>query len=191
MIKRGLIVLSLSLFVLSSTAFAGHSRSQSLAPDRVGHFDWGVGIAGSFADESEDAAFVSTAVSYGVTPYVGVGVEGGWQESDGSVTTETVGVVPILADIIIRVPTIHESIVPYGILGLGGAGVYVERDDQDDVDDTSFAWKLGAGADWFINPNWIFNFEFAYWGISSDLPGTSVADDFDFWTVGVGLKYLF
>ncbi len=191
MLKRGLMIFSAFIFAASSLAYAGHSKGTTMAPDRVGRYDWGVGIAGLTADEADTAAFISTAVSYGVTPYVGVGVEGGWAESDGSDSNDTIGVVPILVDLIIRIPTVHETIVPYGILGLGGAGVYVQRDNRDDVDDTSFAWKLGAGADWFINSNWLFNFEFAYWGVSADLPGTSITDDYDFWTVGVGLKYLF
>ncbi len=191
MIKRGLMIFSFFVLAASSVAHAGHSKATTMAPDRVGRYDWGVGLASSSADESDTALFVSTAVSYGVTPYIGVGVEGGWQESDTSNGVDTIGVVPILADIIIRVPTVHETIVPYGILGLGGAGVYIERDNRDDVDDIGFAWKIGAGADWFINSSWLFNFEFAYWDASVDLPGTDVQDGFDFWTIGVGLKYLF
>ena len=109
----------------------------------------------------------------------------------GQLADDDLGVVPVLADIIIRIPTVHEAMVPYGVLGLGGAGVYVERDNQDDVDDTAFAWKLGGGFDWFINTNWIFNFEFAYWDADVDLPGTEADNGYDWWTVGVSLKYVF
>ena len=192
--------LTLAMFLaLSVNAHAAmHADGAVLAPDRVGHVDWGIGIAGAFNDTADDTYFVSTSIAYGVTPYIALGVEAGWQESDGAASDETVGWVPILADIIVRVPTIHESLVPYGILGLGVGGVYVTDDNGsgptnngDDSDDTGFAWKLGAGVDYFINPNWIFNFEFAYWDIDVDLPRTSVGDAVSFWTVGVALKYLF
>jgi len=182
----GMLCVSTSSFAYSYEARKG----DSLAPDRVGKWDLGLGVAAGLNDSVEDSVFVYGQISYGVTPYIGLGVEAGWQEADGG-SNETIGVVPVMADIIIRVPTIHEALVPYGIIGLGGAGVYAELDNQDDVDDTGFAWKLGAGADYFINPNWIFNFEFAYWSADVSLPTTSVGEDFDWWTVGVSLKYVF
>ena len=192
--KKNFSILFLAIMLcISSNAFAyqyAASRSEVQAPDRVGKWDLGLGIAAGMNDSVDDGAFFYGQISYGVTPYIGLGVEAGWQEADG-VSGETIGVVPVMADIILRIPTLHEAIVPYGILGLGGAGVYAERDNRDDVDDTAFAWKLGAGADYFINSNWIFNFEFAYWSASVNLPTTSVGEDFDWWTIGVSLKYLF
>lgn len=195
--KKGLLRISLVMLLgLTVNAFTAHAGQgmmgkESLAPDRVGHFDLGIGIAAGFNSGADDSSFVSASTSYGVTPYLALGVEGGWQEADGDVSTETVGYVPILFDIIVRVPTVHEAIVPYGVLGLGGAGVYVSKDNADDEDDTGFAWKLGGGVDWFLNTNWILNFEFAYWGLDVDVPHTSVGSDTDFWTLGVALKYLF
>ena len=187
--KLRFLVLAAVLVGFSVPAFAA---SGTMAPDRVNKWDLGIGVAGGFNDEdADDAAFVYGQISYGVTPYVGVGIEAGWQEADSSVNNDSIGVVPVMADIILRLPTVHESLVPYGILGLGGAGVYVTRDDRDDVDDTAFAWKLGAGADYFINSNWIFNFEFAYWSADVNLPTTQIGDGFDWWTVGVSLKYVF
>lgn len=189
--KLTLLLVVLSTF-LTASAWAAMSKSgEVLAPDRQGHWDLGIGVAAGMNDDADDAAFVYGQVSYGVTPYIGLGIEAGWEEADSELNNDTIGVVPVMADIIVRIPTLHESLVPYGILGLGGAGVYVERDDRDDVDDTGFAWKLGAGADWFINPNWIFNFEFAYWTADVTLPTTSIGEDFDWWTVGIALKYVF
>ena len=188
------LVLMLGLTVSAFTAQAATQSlmgGESLAPDRVGRWDLGVGISAAMNDGADDSSFISATISYGVTPYIGIGIEGGWQEADGASGNETIGYVPILADIILRIPTVHEAIVPYGVLGLGGAGVYAERDNADDTDDTGFAWKLGGGIDWFINNNWIFNFEFAYWDIDVDLPATSLGSDTNFWTIGVAIKYLF
>ena len=192
------LVMLLGLTVNTFTAHAQSMGKEALAPDRVGHFDLGVGIAGAFNDGADDSSFISVTTSYGVTPYLAIGVEGGWQEADGEAADETVGYVPILADFIVRVPTVHEAIVPYGVLGLGVAGVYVEDSDGsapnnngDDSDDTGFAWKLGAGFDWFINNNWVFNFEFAYWDADVDLPATVFGSDASFWTIGAALKYVF
>ena len=184
--------------LLSGSANAHAAMSSASAPDRVGHVDWGVGVSAAFNESSDTAPFYSTTLAYGVTPYIALGAEAGWQEADGEAADETVGIVPILADIIIRIPDVHESIVPYGILGLGIGGVYVEDDNGtgplnngDDSDDTGFAWKLGAGIDWFINTQWILNFEFAYWDVDVELPGTILDDQTSFWTLGVALKYLF
>lgn len=178
-------------FCLTTAAWAG-GNSEFLAPDRVGQWDWGIGIAGGLNDDgADDALFVSTALAYGVTPYIGLGVEAGWQEADMDTDNGTVGAVPVLFDILVRVPTVHEALVPYGVLGLGAAGVYVEQDNLDDVDDTAFAWKLGGGLDYFINRDWIFNFEFAFWNAGTELPGTSFDDDFEWWTIGISLKYVF
>ena len=191
MTKR-LVLLSLGLLLgLSANAFAAMGYAGSETPDRVKQVDWGVGVSAAFNSSSDDTAFISTAVSYGITPYIAIGVETGWQEADGDSQDDTVGFVPILADLIFRVPTVHESIVPYGILGLGGTYAYVDNDHRGDDDDTSFSWKLGGGIDWFINTQWIFNFEFAYWDADVNLPRTSLGNDASFWTLGVGLKYLF
>jgi opacity protein-like surface antigen len=190
--------LSLGLFAVlgvlfSANAFAASGNGEFLAPTREGKWDWGIGIAGAMNDSgTDDSVFISTAVAYGVTPYIGLGVEAGWQEADSeSATDRTVGVVPVLFDIILRLPTVHDQLVPYGVLGLGAAGVYVDTNDRDDVDDTAFTWKLGAGADWFIKPNWILNFEFAFWNAGVELPAGNLNDDFEWWTIGLSLKYVF
>ena len=189
-----LVVLGVSL-TASAWAAYGNSYStyakESTAPDRQGRWDLGIGVAAGMNDSADDAAFVYGQISYGVTPYIGLGIEAGWEEADSSINSDSIGVVPVLGDIILRIPNLHEALVPYGILGLGAAGVYASRDNLDDVDDTGFTWKLGAGADWFMNSNWILNFEFAYWNADVKLAGTSANDGFDWWTVGMALKYVF
>jgi opacity protein-like surface antigen len=186
-------VLAFIGLLLGVSATAHAANGQVKAPDRVNRWDLGVGISAAMNDEADDSSFVSAAVSYGVTPYIGLGVEAGWQEADSdSGPDSTIGVVPVMADIIVRMPTVHDKLVPYGVLGLGGAGVYVETDNRDDADDTAFAWKLGLGADWFINQNWILNMEWAFWDADVELPGTGLGSDgLDWWTLGVSLKYVF
>jgi opacity protein-like surface antigen len=85
------------------------------------------------------------------------------------------------------------------VLGLGAIGNYVTDDDGsaplnngDDVDDTSFAWKLGVGFDWFLNPNWMATFEVAWFDGDTDLPRSGVDGDAgSFVTVAGGLKFAF
>jgi hypothetical protein len=190
--NRLLLLLVVLGMCLTSTAWAGYHHSrETMAPDRVGHWDLGIGVAAALNDSANDTAFFYGQASYGVTPYIGLGIESGWEEADSDTNDDTFGVVPVLADIILRIPTVHESLVPYGILGLGAANVYTSGDNSDDVDDIGFTWKLGAGADWFMDANWIFNFEFAYWNADVNLPGTSAEDGFNWWTFGVALKYVF
>ena len=164
--------------------------SSVVAPDRVGRWDWGINIAAGFNDRSDDTAFYSTSIAYGVTPWIALGAEAGWQEASLS-NTEDLGLVPVLADIIIRVPTVNATVVPYMVVGLGVMGAYVTDTNNNDSDNTSFGWKLGGGVDWFLNERWILNLELAYYGSSADLPRSSAGDSTSFWTLGGGLKYVF
>jgi outer membrane protein W len=117
--------------------------------------------------------------------------------------------VPLFADLIVRGHSEDRSWEPYGVLGLGT--VIWSIDDttasgatagsvQTDID-TDFAVKLGGGVDWFINNNWILNFNAAYVfsspeaTVTATAAGTSatVTDevDLDYWAIGGGVKYLF
>jgi opacity protein-like surface antigen len=133
-----------------------------------------------------------------VTPWIALGLEAGWQESEvSSASEQDLGLVPIMADIIVRFPNVHQTVVPYGVLGLGVVGAYVTdedgvapNNDGDDTDDTTFGWKFGIGADWFLNERWIINFEWAYFSADPDLINTQ-ATDLDFWTLGAGIKYVY
>lgn len=193
MSKRIWVFVLLAL-LMGSTAFAS-------APDRVNHVDIGVVGGGAFVDSSgiDDTGYIGLNLAYGITPNVAVGIEGGWWEADGSdVNDETVGAGNIMGDIIVRIPTLHDALVPYGILGLGFAGTYVTNENgnganrgQDDYDG-SFAWKLGGGLDWFVTEHWIANFEIAFVGTDPtfDTARTDVKDS-DYWTVVGGVKYAF
>jgi opacity protein-like surface antigen len=175
------------------------SAAYAAAPDRVNHLDLGVLAGGAFNDTNvEDAGYVQANVSYGITPYIAIGAEAGWQEADGSFDEENVGSAQFMADIIVRNPYLHDALVPYGVVGLGSIHQYVTDEDGggpnnngDDVNDSSFGWKIGGGVDWFLNPNWALNLEIAYFGASNDLPGSSAPDGSDFVTVGGGIKFVF
>jgi opacity protein-like surface antigen len=186
MFKRITFLSLISLLTVSASAFA-------MAPDRVQHVEIGVLGGGAFNDKADDTGYVQANIDYGVTPWIALGVEGGWQEANLS-ATEDQGAADLLFDFILRVPNhpFHEQLVPYGVLGLGAVWGYVDNSGADDSEDSSFGWKLGGGVDWFINDNWAVNFEVAYIGSSIDLPRTTAGNDAsDFWTVGAGLKYIF
>ena len=192
MLKR-FVLCSFVMVLASASAFAAS------APDRVNKLDWGIEGGGALptGNGMDDAGLLQTNLSYGLSPWVAVGLEGSWWEANTSAPNgESIGVGTILADIILRVPTLHDQIVPYGILGFGYAGTYMENEPTTpaqqgaDNDDSSFAWKLGGGVDWFLNSNWVANFELSYNGNSPTLPQASTSDS-DFWSVVGGIKYIF
>ena len=187
------------------------------APDRVGKADVGINVSGAFPSDSESSggAQVTGSMSYGVNSWAALGFSVGWvgtsidSATSSGITIEEADVsgIPIFGEIIIRVPN-NSPVVPYGVFGLGT--VIWDVDDttatggfniETDVD-SALAVKLGGGIDWFINENWIANLEAAYvfsnpdgdvtvsgGGASVTVPGEDL--DFDYWTVGGGLKFVF
>ncbi|HTL70064.1 MAG TPA: outer membrane beta-barrel protein [Candidatus Eisenbacteria bacterium] len=188
--KRVALLVLTGSFLLASAAQA--------APDRVGHLEVGVQGGYSMNDKIDDTGFVLANVDYGLTPYFAVGFEGGWEEADGD-PDETVGIVHLMGDLIVRSPDFHENFVPYGVLGLGVIGGYVTdtegvepNNSGADSYESSFAWKLGVGVEYLLSPNWALNFEIAYYGTSVDLPNSTLGDDsLDHWKIGGGAKYIF
>lgn len=202
--KRAFAWLALPALLFTTASYAAPQRTTyndrgftAQAPDRVGQWDFGVFADFAFNGDSDDTGFFGASAAYGVTPWIALGLEAGWQESELSQDPDSdLGLVPIMADIIVRFPNTHQTIVPYGVLGLGVIGAYVADDngvspsnDGDDVDDISFGWKIGIGADWFVNDKWIVNFEWAYYNSDPDLQRFDA--DVDFWTLGAGLKYVY
>lgn len=204
MIKKGVFVF-LSLVILATAAYA--------APDRVGKVDAGINVSGILPRESDvhDAVYVGGTVAYGVTPWLALGVESGWTSpgvdldlgNGVSIDAGDLTGIPLLGDIILRVPMKDGNLVPYGVVGLGA--IFWNFDESSlfsaagiNVDvDTSFAAKFGGGVDYFVNDNWILNFEFGYViadaNITATAGGVSVSDssNADYWMVGGGVKYLF
>lgn len=202
--KRSIALVALFVFSLVSASYAAPRRTTysdtpaTAAPDRVGRWDMGLFADFAFNSDSDSTGFYGGTVAYGVTPWIALGVSAGWQEAEVDTDSDQdLGLVPIMADIIVRFPNVHATVVPYGVLGLGVIGAYVTDENGvgptnngDDSDDTAFGWKIGAGVDWFLNERWIMNFELAYYSADPDLTNTQVSD-IDFWTLGAGIKYLY
>ena len=190
--SKRIFLVSIAMAAMCATAFAG-------APDRVNALDWGLegGFALTDGSGMDDAGYIQTNLSWGLTPWMAVGIEGGWWEANTSAANnESIGVGQILGDFILRAPNVHDQIVPYAVLGLGYAGVYMQNEPSTpaqegaDNDDGSFAWKLGGGIDWFLNSNWAVNFELAFNGNGATMPQAST-ENADFWNLVGGIKYVF
>jgi outer membrane protein W len=203
MIKKALC---LAVAALSVTALA------YAAPDRVGIWDAGVNVSGFIPgdNDTDNGVYVGGTFAYGVHQWIAIGVEAGWLETDIEEDTQLglgdLGELhgnPLMADIIIRVPNPDQSFIPYGIVGIGV--VFWDFDEGDtleslgvDVDiDTAFAVKIGGGIDWWLNANWILNFEASYVfndaDVSVTVGGAPTTDDadLDYFQIGGGLKYMF
>lgn len=185
-----------ALMISTTAAFA--------VPDRTGKFDMGVNVSGAIPDDDtvDGTVYVGGSFAYGVTNWLALGAEAGWaqfDESDAGITFEETAV-PIFGDIILRVP-MECQVQPYGIVGLGAIVWNVDHNISNvDVEiDTAFAAKFGGGIDWFVNDNWIINFEASF--VTSDADATvrntvtgasaTAQGETDYWMVGGGLKYLF
>ncbi len=179
------------------------------APDRVDQWDAGINISDNLSTKNNvsDGLSVGSNFSYGIKNWLGVGISLGWSDARYNLTDGTKGgrvtSVPVFGDIIFRVPTFADQhFVPYGVLGLGGifdrthgAGVTTDRGLQAKPKD-GFAVKLGAGVDWFMAQNWIYNFEtgYVFTDAKVDLTnGNNVLNssvDLDYWYLGGGVKWL-
>jgi opacity protein-like surface antigen len=190
MLKRLMLTLT-AILVAAGSVWAA-------APDRVNRLEIGVSGGGAFNESGlDDAGYAQANVAYGVHRNIAIGVEGGWQEGDtDALNEESIGIGLVLADIIVRCPDVHDALVPYFVVGLGGAGAYATNENGtgalqgDDSDDTAFAWKLGGGLDWFINPNWVINFEVGWVDLDVELQTASTQPS-EMLTVTGGLKFVF
>lgn len=190
------------------------------APDRVGKIDVGINVSGAIPTDAEADGGVAVGgdMAYGVNKWFAVGFSAGWQGTklksvtDGVVTIAGTDVngVPIFGELILRLPIENQQFVPYGLVGLGT--VIWSVDDTTATDgihtakvgvkaNNAFAVKLGGGFDWFLNNNWILNFDAAYVFDRADVTGTVTSgglsasatehQKLDYWTIGGGVKYLF
>ncbi len=204
--QRSVVIAALLVLLMPVVAFA--------APTREGQWDMGFNLSGAMPDDSdlEGTAFVGGQVSYGVTPWIAIGAEIGGASFDQNDETRSLGItdlgtltgVPLMITGIFRANLENQAFVPYGVVGLGL--IFWNYDESDQLDaahvnvnaDTSFAGKVGGGVDWFVNNNWIANFEGSYYmndaNVELELNGVTIAQDdvnTSFWLVGGGAKYVF
>lgn len=74
---------------------------------------------------------------------------------------------------------------PYVIGGLGLAQAHVDVSPGGDDDETDAVWRLGAGLDSYVTPNFVIGVEAAY------NFGTNDLDDLDYWTLSALFRYRF
>jgi opacity protein-like surface antigen len=195
MIKKTAFFAALAM-LLAHSAYA--------VEDRTNKWDLGANVSAAIPTDGDvdTTVYVGGTLSYGITNWLAVGAEAGWagfDESDSGISVDE-DAIPVLGDIIFRVP-MEGPVQPYGIVGLGVIFWNIDSNVPNvDIDsDAAFAAKFGGGVDWFINQNWIANFELAYITSDADVTATSTITgasvsagvDTDYWTVGGGLKYLF
>jgi opacity protein-like surface antigen len=207
------LILTLAMLALATAAVYA-------APDRTGKIDVGVNVSGAISTDNDiqSTAYVGGNIAYGINKWVAIGFEGGRQKhgsdnvSDGGTTIfgPDFAAIPLFGDIIVRMPIENQQVTPYGIIGLGtvlwdvdsasfnsaGVGGTVETKVG-----SSIAVKVGGGFDWFINDNWVVNFESAYVFDRPDVTATASINGIsasaidqvklDYWTIGGGVKYLF
>ena len=199
------IAMILGVLLVSSTcAFA--------MPDRTEKTDIGFHIGGLLPDSTrmDSGVYYGGSASYGVNDWFAVGVESGFEDARTNFqigTTEHqahISHIPLFLDLIFRYTKTEYDYVPYGVLGLGmlftdihGTGTLRDANLKLNVDN-SFAIKLGAGVDWFVNDKWILNFEASYvWAdANAQIKDLSTGNTFDsinmdYWAIEGGLKYLF
>lgn len=184
------------------------------APDRTQKLDTGL-IIGGLAPVSSDGdiePYWGGNFSYGINEWSAMGLSVGATNfklkvpdaSGNKISAGKVQAFPIFVDIIFRANTLHESLEPYAVLGVGG--IYTHRLTSEDLSGGSlhvkssndFAAKIGVGVDWFYHSGWIFNLEFnyVYTGASVDVIKNSdglalTNENIDYWFIGLGTKYLF
>ena len=183
------------------------------APDRVGQWDAGINISGNFLsdDHASNAFYLGGNVSYGLKDWLGLGISIGWSDSTFDVTSSSgstgkggrVTCIPIFADVIFRVPNYsNKELVPYGVMGIGGifdsihgsgaSGGYGYTTKAKD----GFAFKLGAGVDWFADNNWVYNLETGYVFTDATVDVNNANGslhntvDLDYYYIGGGVKWL-
>lgn len=161
--------------------------------DRTGRSDLGLQLAGGFSsDQIDDALYVGGVYSYGVNPWLALGVEAGWQEADFDITNDDdLNMLTAFGEVIGRASIPDWAGVPYGVIGIGVLHAYTDVVSDND-DETAFAMKFGAGLDWFLTPKWILNVEAAYIATGGEInSGIANTEDLDHWRVGGGLKFVF
>jgi opacity protein-like surface antigen len=129
---------------------------------------------------------VNLQALYGISKYISVGLAIEWQRNFVKLDTPEVDVgyantVSILPTVEVR-PGRFGKFMPYGTLALGmNLNTFDEEDNVSDLDvDNTFAFRIGAGTDYFITPKLALNTELAWkmnkGDVSSPLAGSADYD---------------
>lgn len=173
--------------------------------DRTARLDLGVYLADHASDTSsiDDSFWIGGNLSYGILPWLAIGADGGWTRAGTSSANNNVDldVSEAMGDFIFRVPSgvygWNERLIPYGVVGLGAIWTNTRKGNTGVLTNrhgSAFGWKLGGGADWFLNEHWALNFEADYYSAEDDVPVSNVPGQdkqISFWTIGGGLKFVF
>ena len=204
---------SMQKFFLMILMILVSAMSVSAAEDRTGKTDLNFQIGGllSTNSHSDNGAYYGGRVTYNFKDWFAVGLEGGYSDTTTRFTIDPteyrshISYIPLFFDLMFKYTQNQDyNYVPYGVLGLGmlftdvhGTGTLNDSNFKMDINN-SFAIKLGAGIDWFVNSNWALNFEASYVWAAADAnlvnltSGTAVdSASMDYWTLLGGLKYLF
>jgi opacity protein-like surface antigen len=84
-----------------------------------------------------------------------------------------------------------KKIVPFLTAGIGVAKVDADVNNFAHVDDTDFAYQIGAGFYYTITDNWHIELKYRYFDTFTDLGGANTNPEFTTNNVLVGLRYRF
>lgn len=147
--------------------FLGGMVPQAMARDVEGS-KWDVSILGGAffpkEDDQDAGGYGGGRLTYNINEHAGLGIESGWssfnQELDG-VDYGDVRAIPLLANLFLRLPleATENKLVPYAV---GSIGVIIWDYEESSLltdngisveGDTSFAARIGGGADFYIADN--------------------------------------
>jgi opacity protein-like surface antigen len=126
-------------------------------------------------------------VSYGISEYLAVELEGGYFELKSKSGSE-IGVLSGYTNLQVRAPI--KEFVPYIVGGIGMQFYDYKKllvDDRKDKD-SSFSYKLGGGFEYFLTQDWAFNSEASY--VYGNTGGEATLDVYG-WRYSAGFKYFF
>ena len=175
------------LFVMAS--LVGLADTGAYGENTKGKF--GLGLRGGPSVYSQDVGdgvdgdagpVVSLVLTYGITDFLSLGFNVEWEThniddlgvvDNGGGNLRTISLLPL-----IELRKDFGSLTPYAFVG---AGLNFNTFDEDKVldsanivvePDNTFAFKVGAGADYFITQNWAFNTELGWKLNKGDIKGT-------------------
>jgi opacity protein-like surface antigen len=125
---------------------------------------------------------VNLQALYGISKYISVGLAIEWQRNFVKLDSPATDIgyantVSILPTVELR-PGRFGKFMPYGTLALGmNLNSFDEEDNVGNLDvDNTFAFRIGAGTDYFVTPHLALNAEVAWKMNKGDVGGTTGTD---------------